>query len=49
MFANYYGLPAISVPMGRDLSGMPLGLQIVGRPGEDAAVLDLARQYQERG
>ncbi len=22
--------------------------QIVGRPGEDAAVLELARQYQER-
>ena len=47
MFANYYGLPAISVPMGSDSSGMPLGLQIVGRPGEDAALLELARQYQE--
>jgi len=44
MFANYYGLPAISVPMGRDSNGMPLGLQIVGRPGEDAAVLELARR-----
>src|SRR6266550_830941 len=47
MFANYYGLPAISVPMGRDSDGMPLGLQIVGRPGEDAAVLELARQYRQ--
>jgi aspartyl-tRNA(Asn)/glutamyl-tRNA(Gln) amidotransferase subunit A len=49
MFANYYGLPAISVPMGRDSNDMPLGLQIVGRPGEDAVVLDLARRYQEAG
>ena len=43
MFANYYGLPAISVPMGRDSNGMPLGLQIVGRPGEDSTVIELAR------
>ena len=41
MFANYYGLPAISVPAGRDANGMPVGLQIVGRPGADAAVLEL--------
>jgi aspartyl-tRNA(Asn)/glutamyl-tRNA(Gln) amidotransferase subunit A len=46
MFANYYGLPAISVPAGRDSNGMPVGSQIVGRPGEDMAVLDFARQYQ---
>jgi aspartyl-tRNA(Asn)/glutamyl-tRNA(Gln) amidotransferase subunit A len=49
MFANYYGLPAISVPMGRDQNDMPLGLQIVGRPGEDAVVLELARRFQEAG
>jgi aspartyl-tRNA(Asn)/glutamyl-tRNA(Gln) amidotransferase subunit A len=49
MFANYYGLPSISIPMGRDSNGLPLGLQIVGRPGEDAVVLDVARQYQEAG
>jgi len=46
MFANYYGLPAISVPMGRDSNGMPLGLQIVGRPGEDSTVIEFARQLE---
>ena len=46
MFANYYGLPAISVPMGRDSDGMPLGLQIVGRPGEDSTVIELAGQLE---
>ena len=43
MFANYYGLPAISVPSGRDPNGLPLGLQIVGRPGEDVTVVEFAR------
>jgi aspartyl-tRNA(Asn)/glutamyl-tRNA(Gln) amidotransferase subunit A len=47
MFANYYGLPAISVPMGHDSNGMPLGLQIAGRPGDDAGVIEVARRFQE--
>jgi aspartyl-tRNA(Asn)/glutamyl-tRNA(Gln) amidotransferase subunit A len=46
MFANYFGLPAISVPCGFDDRGLPLGLQIVGRPWEDIAVLRLAYRYQ---
>jgi aspartyl-tRNA(Asn)/glutamyl-tRNA(Gln) amidotransferase subunit A len=46
-FANYYGLPAISVPCGFDDRGLPLGLQIVGRAGDERAVLNLARQYQQ--
>jgi aspartyl-tRNA(Asn)/glutamyl-tRNA(Gln) amidotransferase subunit A len=45
-FANYYGLPAISVPCGFDRHGLPLGIQIVGKPWDDAAVLRLAYQYQ---
>lgn len=46
VFANYYGLPAISVPCGFDKNGLPLGLQIVGKPWDDATVLRLAYQYQ---
>ena len=46
MFANYYALPAISVPCGFDSRGLPVGLQIVGRPGEDATVLRLAREFE---
>jgi aspartyl-tRNA(Asn)/glutamyl-tRNA(Gln) amidotransferase subunit A len=46
MFANYYGLPAISVPCGFDRRGLPLGLQIVGRPWGEESVLRLAYQYQ---
>ena len=46
-FANYYGLPAISVPCGFDVNGLPLGLQIVGKPWDEATVLSLAYQYQK--
>jgi aspartyl-tRNA(Asn)/glutamyl-tRNA(Gln) amidotransferase subunit A len=45
MFANYFGLPAISVPCGLDKRGLPLGLQIVGRPWDDHSVLRLAHRY----
>ena len=46
-FANYYGLPAISVPCGFDRHGLPLGLQIVGKPWDDGTVLHAAYQYQK--
>lgn len=41
------GLPAISVPAGFTSSGLPVGLQIVGRPWDDFAVLQLAYAFQE--
>jgi aspartyl-tRNA(Asn)/glutamyl-tRNA(Gln) amidotransferase subunit A len=46
-FANYYGLPAISVPCGFDANGLPLGLQVVGKPRGDDVVLRLAYLYQQ--
>ena len=47
MFANYYGLPAISVPCGFDRNGLPLGAQVVGKPNDDAAILRLAHQLEQ--
>jgi aspartyl-tRNA(Asn)/glutamyl-tRNA(Gln) amidotransferase subunit A len=46
MFANYYGLPAVTVPCGFDKHGLPLGLQIVAKPWDECAVLRLAHQFQ---
>ncbi|XP_052205371.1 fatty acid amide hydrolase isoform X1 [Diospyros lotus] len=40
--ANLLGLPAISVPVGYDKQGLPIGLQIIGRPWAEATILRLA-------
>jgi aspartyl-tRNA(Asn)/glutamyl-tRNA(Gln) amidotransferase subunit A len=45
--ANLAGLPGISTPCGTD-AGLPVGLQIVGPPLEDARVLRIADAYQRR-
>jgi aspartyl-tRNA(Asn)/glutamyl-tRNA(Gln) amidotransferase subunit A len=47
LFANYYGLPAISIPCGFDEAGLPLGFQLVGKPGGEATALALAHRYQQ--
>lgn len=39
---NLTGLPAISVPCGFDKEGMPIGLQIAGRPFDEGTVLKCA-------
>ena len=40
------GAPAISVPCGFTDDGLPIGMQIVGPPGADAAVLQFARAFE---
>ncbi len=42
------GLPAISVPAGFSVSGLPVGLQIVGRHRADLSVLQLAYAFEQR-
>ena len=46
-FANYYGLPAITVLCGFDSKGLPLGLHMISKPWAENIVLRLAYEYQE--
>ncbi|WP_138933713.1 Asp-tRNA(Asn)/Glu-tRNA(Gln) amidotransferase subunit GatA [Roseovarius arcticus] len=39
---NLAGLPGISVPAGQDAAGLPLGLQLIGRPWEEGDLLNCA-------
>jgi aspartyl-tRNA(Asn)/glutamyl-tRNA(Gln) amidotransferase subunit A len=40
---NSSGMPALSIPCGTDDNGLPVSLQLVGRPGADAAVLAVGK------
>ena len=44
--ANYLGLPSLSTPMGFDASGMPVGLQLIGRPFAEALLLRAAHAFE---
>lgn len=44
---NLCGLPALSVPCGFAEKNLPVGLQFVGRAGDDAAVLQAGRTFQQ--
>ena len=44
---NLAGLPAVSLPCGFTTDGLPIGLQIAGKPFEEATVLRMAHAYQQ--
>lgn len=42
--ANIAGLPALSLPAGRDADGLPVAVQLVGAPGSEALLFAIARR-----
>lgn len=46
MPANLAGLPAITVPCGTTALGLPVGLQLVGRPFDEATLLRIGRAFE---
>ena len=45
---NLAGLPGISVPAGLDPDGLPLGLQLIGKPWEEGELLEFALAIEDR-
>ncbi|XP_047311981.1 fatty acid amide hydrolase-like [Impatiens glandulifera] len=43
---NFLGLPAVSVPVGFDKNGLPIGLQFIGRPWSEATLIQIAYAMQ---
>ena len=48
IYATLAGLPAISIPAGFGPEGLPMGLQLIGRPQDELGLLRLARAYELR-
>jgi amidase len=42
------GMPVLGMPAGFDDRGLPVGIQLIGRPRADTEVLQLAKAYEER-
>ena len=47
IYATFAGLPSISIPVGFDARGLPMGMQIIGRPQADMELLQLAQGYEQ--
>ena len=47
IYASLAGLPAMSVPVGFGDAGLPMGMQLIGPPHGDAAVLRAAAAYEQ--
>jgi aspartyl-tRNA(Asn)/glutamyl-tRNA(Gln) amidotransferase subunit A len=45
--ANLAGIPALSVPCGFDSQGLPIGLQIFGKPFDEETILRVAYTYEQ--
>jgi aspartyl-tRNA(Asn)/glutamyl-tRNA(Gln) amidotransferase subunit A len=43
---NYLGLPALSVPSGFTKSGLPIGMQLIGRSFDEATILSVGAAFQ---
>lgn len=47
-FVNVSGLPAITLPLSTTEAGLPMGIQLIGRPGGEATLLSIGAQLERR-
>jgi NAD(P)-dependent dehydrogenase (short-subunit alcohol dehydrogenase family) len=46
IYATFAGLPCISMPVGFGAAGLPMGVQLIGRPHGDLALLQFAHAFE---
>ena len=44
---NLLGMPAITIPFGMSTDGLPIGVQLIGRPYEEEVILEVAVRLEE--
>ena len=47
IYATFAGLPCISVPAGFNANGLPIGVQLIGKPQGDTELLQIAYAYSQ--
>ena len=47
ILSSLLGLPTISVPVGFNNNGLPMGMQIIGKKGDDLKVISFAKTYED--
>ncbi|MFJ4821079.1 amidase [Streptomyces sp. NPDC088801] len=45
--ANITGVPSLTVPVGHDTAGLPIGMQLMGRPLEESLILQAGHAYEQ--
>jgi len=45
--ANLAGIPALAFPVGFDSKGLPIGMQLMGKPFDEATIFNTAHTYQQ--
>jgi aspartyl-tRNA(Asn)/glutamyl-tRNA(Gln) amidotransferase subunit A len=43
---NYLGLPSLAIPAGTSKTGLPIGMQVIGRPFDEATILQIGAAFQ---
>lgn len=47
-YANVWGLPALTVPVAEDANGLPIGVQLISRVGNEEALFQLGEQLEQK-
>ncbi|MFC0301003.1 amidase [Virgibacillus soli] len=46
-YANVWGLPSLTLPVGSDENGMPIGIQLMSRVGNEQALFDIGKKIEK--